>query len=139
MHRHELTEEQRQTLEGYLPNKGRGRPSIMGTRVFVHAVIWIAKTGSPWRDMPTRFGNWKSIYNRFSNWSKRGILEKIFKKLASEGHEKIGSLLDGSIVRAHQDSAGGRGTAKKSFREVLWWLFYENSCRSRYKESAASY
>lgn len=53
------------------------------------------------------FGSWKSIYNRFRNWAQRGWWEQIFR--GTEISECMGSILDGSVVRAHQDAAGGRG------------------------------
>ena len=76
-------------------------------------MIWIAKTGAPWRDLPERFGSWKTMYDRFSEWSKAGRWGTIFKALAITDDE-IGSLMDGSVVRAHQDSCGGDGGPKKT-------------------------
>lgn len=72
----------------------------------------MAKTGVQWRDMPERFGNWKTIYNRFHRWAKRGVWRDIFRASAVTD-EDVGSILDASIVRAHQDAAGGRGGPKK--------------------------
>ena len=56
-----------------------GRPDQKGStgrdnRMFVEGVLWIVRTGSPWRDLPERFGPWKSVYNRFSNWARKGAL-----------------------------------------------------------------
>jgi transposase len=113
MRRHELSDEQWAAISAVLPPKGRGRPSILGERNFVNAVVWICKTGAPWRDLPERFGCWKTIFNRFSDWTKRGIWKAVFKTLALTDDE-IGSLFDGSNVRAHQDSCGGRGGQKKT-------------------------
>ena len=55
--------------------------SKLGDRSFVNAVVYVLKTGAPWRDLPERFGPWKSVYNRFSNWSKAGRWRQIFKAL----------------------------------------------------------
>jgi transposase len=112
MHRHALTNEQWEVVLAVIP-QGPGRPSELGDRNFINAVVWMAKTGAPWRDLPERFGPWKTIYNRFSYWAKRGVWEVMFKALAFTDDE-IGSLLDGSVVRAHQDSAGGAGGPKKT-------------------------
>ena len=79
----------------------------MTDRRFVEAVVWIARTGVPWRDLDERFGAWKSIYNRFRNWALRGWWPDIFRDC--EIREEIASILDASIVRAHQDAAGGQG------------------------------
>jgi len=87
----------------------------LGDRLFIEAVIYRAKTGLPWRDLPERFGLWKSVYNRFSNWAKRGVWAAIFRELQVEVDE-TGSIVDGSVVRAHQDASGGKGGSN----EMLW-------------------
>ena len=112
MRRHQLTDKQWNAIEGLIP-KGIGRPPVVEDRVFVDAVIWIAKTGAPWRDLPERFGNWKTIYNRFRNWAERDIWLGIFRAVRLTDDE-VGGILDASIVRAHQDAAGGRGGPKKT-------------------------
>ena len=109
MHRHELTEAQWQQLSDVLP-RGRGRPADRGDRNFINAVVWIAKTGAPWRDVPERFGPWKTTYNRFAAWAKRDVWLSVFKAL-SLSDDGVGSLLDASVVRAHQDAAGGKGAS----------------------------
>ena len=86
---------------------------MRGDRNFVNAVVWIAKTGAPWRDLPERFGPWKTIFNRFSEWAKAGRWDGIFKALAISDDD-VGSLMDGSVIRAHQDSCGGEGGPKKT-------------------------
>ena len=96
-----------------LEPRRRGPPSLRGDRNFINAVIWIAKTGAPWRDLPERFGSWKTVFNRFSAWSDAGRWNGIFKALAITDDE-VGSLMDGSVVRAHQDSCGGEGGPKKT-------------------------
>jgi len=68
----------------------------------------VLKTGTPWRDLPERFGNWKTIYNRFANWSKAGHFERIFKTLRLQ-LDDTASLVDATIARAPQDAAGGKG------------------------------
>src|SRR5690606_41204544 len=77
------------------------------------------KTGVPWRDLPERFGAWKTVYNRFSNWSWRGHWAKILEALQYEVDDE-GLIIDASIVRAHQDSAGGKGGSS-----VTRWVVLE--------------
>lgn len=89
-----------------LPQR-RGPRSEKTDRRFVDAVVWIARTGVPWRDLDEQFGRWKSIYNRFRNWAHRGWWSEVFR--AGEFEEEVASILDASIVRAHQDAAGGTG------------------------------
>ena len=112
MRRHELTDKQWNAIQPFLPGD-RGRPSERGERNFINAVMWVAKTGAPWRDLPERFGPWKTIYNRFSNWAKREVWREIFRTVAVN-EEELGGMLDATIVRAHQDSSGGVGGAKKT-------------------------
>jgi len=106
-----LSDEQWNQIEPLLPG-GRGRPAFNDRR-FVNAVVWIAKTGAPWRDLPERFGPWKTTYNRFRNWARRNVWQEIFRALVVD-EEDIGAMLDATIVRVHQDASGGRGGPKKT-------------------------
>lgn len=110
--RHELTDEQWDVIQELLnanPDK-RGRPSKIGDRQFINAVLYIQAVGCPWRDLPTQYGPWKTIFNRFSRWSANGLWAALFESMRDAlDNESVGSLVDGSIVRAHQDSCGGRG------------------------------
>lgn len=81
MRRYALTDEQWARLVAVIPKQQRGPSAKIGDRQFVDAVLFRAKTGLPWRDLPDRFGPWKSVYNRFNNWSKRGYWKLIFKAL----------------------------------------------------------
>ena len=110
--RHELTDEQWNAIEPLLPAP-HGRRSGRGDRNFINAVVWIAKTGAPWRDLPERFGPWKTVYNRFLSWAQKDYWLGIFRGLCLND-EDIAAILDGSVVRAHQDASGGRGGPKKT-------------------------
>lgn len=115
MKRHALTDAQWRRLNRVLPSQKAGPAAIRGDRLFIEAVLFRARTGLPWRDLPERFGPWKSVYNRFSNWAKKGHWATIFRELQLEVDE-TGSIVDGSVVRAHQDAAGGKGGSKA----MLW-------------------
>jgi transposase len=120
VHRHELTDLEWRRIQPFLPSGGRRRPSRLGDRSFVNAVLWVAKTGVPWRDLPERFGPWKTVFNRFSEWSKRGVWRKVFKSLRVDtGGDVHASIVDASIVRAHQDASGGKGGSKPMLSVVL--------------------
>jgi len=108
MHRHALTEAQWRRLQKVLPPRKTGPESTLGDRLFIEAVLFRAKTGHPWRDLPERFGPWKTVYNRFSNWARKGHWATLFKELQVEVDD-VGVIVDGSVVRAHQDSCGGKG------------------------------
>jgi transposase len=106
MDRDKLRDDQWERIAHMLPGKATdpGR-SAADNRLFVEAVLWILRTGAPWRDLPKRFGPWNSVYRRFSRWSRRGVWHRVFRELAKEADfEEL--YLDGSIVRAHQHAAG---------------------------------
>jgi len=128
MHRHELTDAQWRKLFPLLPH--HGRRSTRGDRVFLNAVLFVMKTGCPWRDLPERYGNWKTVYNRFANWSRAGHFENIFKALRLKV-DKRGSLLDATIARAHQDAAGGKGGSAAMLWDILEEVFPPSSTPSR--------
>ena len=111
--RHELTDEQWEKIKQFLPQQKRGRPGG-DVRVFINAVLWIAKTGSPWRDLPTRFGNWSLIYQRFSYWCDKNHFTDIFKQLQSPDLEQI--MIDSTIVKTHQSACGAQ---KKTVLNLL--------------------
>lgn len=107
--RHELSDEQWQLISPHLPGqkKDPGRTAD-DNRMFVNAVLWIAKTGAPWRDLPERFGNWNSVFVRYNRWSKRGVWQRLLEVLGGDPDlEHL--LLDSTIVRAHQHAAGAKG------------------------------
>jgi transposase len=108
MRRHELTDGQWGRIQDRLPGRA-GDPGVTAkdTRLFVNAVLWIAKTGAPWRDLPERFGPWNSAWKRFDRWSKKGAWEQVFEALQDPDLEWM--ILDSTVVRAHQHAAGKKG------------------------------
>jgi transposase len=126
MHRHALTDAQWRQLQRVLPRQRAGPEAIRGDRLFVEAILYRAKTGCPWRDLPERFGPWKSVYNRFNNWARQGHWATIFRELQYEIDE-TGSIVDGSVVRAHQDASGGKGGSNEMLWAVLEEVFQPNS------------
>ena len=101
-------------IKDFLPGReGHVGGTAADNRLFVEAVLFRYRTGVPWRDLPERFGNWKVVYQRFSRWAKSGVFERIFKLLASDPDNEY-MMIDATIVRAHQHSAGARKkTARK--------------------------
>src|SRR6267142_2506389 len=118
MHCHGLTDARWARPLPYLPRRRMGPKALRGDGLFMEAVIFRAKTGLQWRDLPERFGPWKSVYNRFSNWAKKGHWATIFRELQLEVDED-GSIVDGSVVRAHQDASGGKGGSNPMLWAVL--------------------
>jgi transposase len=76
-------------------------------RLFVEAVLYRFRAGIQWRDLPERFGDWKIVHQRFGRWAKSGIFDRVFTLLASD-HDNEYIMIDATIVRAHQHSAGAR-------------------------------
>jgi transposase len=120
-----------------LPTQRPGPASKLGDRQFIDAVLYRAKTGIPWRDLPERFGPWKTIYNRFNNWAERGVWEKIFKALQLDVDD-TGSIIDGSVIRAHQDSSGGKGGSSAMHWAALEEGFPPISTLSRTRKDTRS-
>ena len=137
MHRHALTEAQWARLRPLLPRQRTGPKATRGDRLFIEAVLFRVKTGMPWRDLPERFGPWKSVYNRFANWARKGHWAVIFRELQVEVDE-TGSIVDGSVVRAHQDASGGKGGSNAMLWDALEEAFQQNSTRSSTPTAARS-
>ncbi len=137
MARHALTDEQWARLEPLLPRRSQGRKSMRGDRLFIDAVLFRAKTGIQWRDLPERFGPWKTVYNRFSNWAAKDHWARIFRELQLEVDE-TGSIVNGSVIRAHQDAAGGKGGSNEMLWDALVEVFRRSSTPSSTPKAARS-
>ena len=114
MSRGDLTNEQWERLEPLLPRRKRtGRPP-KDHRQIINGILWVLRTGAPWRDLPERYGSWKTVYSRFYRWQKDGVWDGIFAA-AQEQADAAGNLdwdvhyVDGTSVRAHQHAAGAKG------------------------------
>lgn len=77
-------------------------------RVFLEAVLWIARTGSPWRDLPAFFGKWNSVFKRFRDWVKAGVFERIFAAVSDDPDMEY-AMVDATIVRVHRHGQGAKG------------------------------
>ena len=120
MVRYWLRDDQYERIASFLPGK-KGDPGRTGkdNRLFVEAVLWIARTGSPWRDLPGEFGVWNSVYQRFARCSRQGVWDRMFTELARDADfEEV--FIDSTIVRAHQHAAGApKKTATKPLGEAV--------------------
>ena len=111
-----LRDDQWERIQDLLPGKV-GDPGVTGkdNRLFVEAVLWIARTGSPWRDLDPALGNWHTTHTRFSRWGKKGVWQRVIE--ATKNDADLEALfIDSTVVRAHQHAAGAQ---KKRGRKRL--------------------
>jgi transposase len=117
--RYGLKDEQWEQIKDLLPgSEGYIGTTAKDNRLFVEAVLYRYRTGIPWRDLPVRFGDFRVIHTRFTRWAKSGVWEMVFQKLAANGNNEF-AMLDSTIVRAHQHSAGAKKTARMTEENQL--------------------
>ena len=98
-----------QRLEAYLPGKaGDAGATARDNRLFLEAIFWRVRTGSPWRDLPPAFGNWNSQFRRFRRWAEAGVFESLFNAVSDDPDMEY-ALIDGTIVSVHQKATGAKG------------------------------
>lgn len=117
MARYDLSEAEWRLIEPLLPNKPRGVARVDDRRV-INGIFFVLRTGSPWRDLPDRYGPYTTVYNRFNRWAKAGVWLRIFEMLAAKSPQSL-HLIDASIIRAHQHAAGGKKGARITPLAVL--------------------
>ena len=103
MGRHDLTDAEWAIIQPLLPTKVRGVPRLDDRRV-INGILWRFRTGSPWRDVPERYGPRTTLYNRFVRWRAAGIWERILAAVA-RGYDSDIVMIDTSCVRVHQHGA----------------------------------
>ena len=108
IHRHEINDADWERVKDLFPaeNTGEGRPS-KPNRLMLNGMLWQAKTGSPWRDLPERYGPWQTVYSRFSNWSKNDVFKKLFDALRQDADMQDLSI-DSTSCKVHQHAAGAK-------------------------------
>jgi transposase len=107
LHRHAISDEHWKRIEALLPGQpGQHGKVAKDNRLFIDAVLWIGKTGAPWRDLPERFGNWNSVWRRFDRWCKKGVWRRVFDVLQDADLEWL--ILDSTVIRAHPHAAGAQ-------------------------------
>ena len=109
MDRYVLTDAQWAKMQPHCRGK-KSDPGRSGedNRRFVEAVLWIARTGSPWRDLPTEFGPWNTVFKRFRDWVKADVFKRLFDA-ASEEPDMEYAMVDATIVKVHRHGQGAKG------------------------------
>jgi len=107
--RHELTDSEWERLKKHFPERQSGdigRPRN-DDRQMLNGLLWIVRTGAPWRDLPERYGSWSTVYSRFRQWQESGLFQKILEELGIEADLQDVSM-DSTTSNAHQHSAGAK-------------------------------
>jgi transposase len=107
-----LTDAQWEKMEPHC----HGKPSDPGrtggdNRLFLEAVLWIARTGSPWRDLPAHFGKWNTVFKRYRDWVKADVFKTIFDAVSDDPDMEF-AMIDGTIVKVHRHGQGSKGGLK---------------------------
>lgn len=107
--RHDISDRVWFILEGLLPGrKGMWGREAKDNRLFINAVLWILRTGSPWRDLPPDYGDWKNTHRRFCRWRDKGIWEGLLEQIISEPDFEW-LMIDASHLKVHQHASGAKG------------------------------
>ena len=105
MERTLLRDDQWDAIKDQLPGKSTDcGVTAANNRQFIEGVLWIARTGAPWRDLPAHFGHWHRVYVRYNRWSAKGVWRRLFETLSADTDMEY-LMVDGSIVRVHQHGA----------------------------------
>ena len=118
MRRYGLRDDEWERIKDMLPGRaGHVGVTAKDNRLFVEAVLFRYRAGIPWRDLPERFGEWKAVHTRFSRWAARGVWAKLFERLSADADNEY-AMIDSTIVRAHQHSAGAPKKMAKTKRSA---------------------
>jgi transposase len=103
-----LRDDQWERIKPFVPGglKGKRGPRSNGRR-FIDALLWMARSGARWRDLPERFGPYQSVKRRYYRWIEMGVLDKVFEAVAAEPDLEW-AMLDATVIRAHAQAAGAR-------------------------------
>ena len=115
LRRYELTDAEWMIIDPLLPRKSRGVARVDDRRV-LNGIFWRFRSGSPWADVPERYGPYTTCYNRFVRWRKAGVWDKLLAAVSEAYAGKI-QMIDSSVVRVHQHAANGE---KKAAEVVAW-------------------
>ena len=107
--RYEISEGEWERIKDLLPPERTGKPGRPSgdNKKALNGILWIARSGAGWRDMPDRYGSWSTVYDRFAKWTELGIIETIFETLTIDADMQDLSI-DSTTVDAHQHSAGAK-------------------------------
>ena len=115
MSRRDLNDEQWERLRPLLPPQkpSTGRPA-KDHRTVLNGILWLLRTGAPWRDLPSKYGPWQTVASRFYRWRQAGVWQRVLQTLQQQadaaGHLRWDQhYVDSTVIRAHQHAAGAKG------------------------------
>ena len=121
MQRYGLRDDPWKRIETLLPGRdGSVGVTAADNRLFIEAVLFRYRAGIPWRDLPERLGDWKNVHRRFSRWAKSGVWKRVFQHLSADADNEY-AMIDSTIVRAHQHSAGAKKSRRGPGNRSLAW------------------
>ena len=118
MKRYKLTKEQWERVKPLLPPEETGkigRPR-KNNRMILNGMLWIARSGAQWRELPAAYGPWQSVYARFAKWRDDVTLEKVFRAL-SEDADRENLSMHSSCIKVHESS---NRRQKRQIRRSYW-------------------
>ena len=105
--RYEITDSEWKRIENLFPVESTGRPQKWDNKIMFNAMLWLARSGAAWEDIPERFPPHQSVYSRFCKWRDQGILENIFNTLNIDADLENISI-DSTCIKAHPQSSGAK-------------------------------
>ena len=132
LRRYELTDAEWMIIDRLLPRKSRGVARVDDRRV-LNGIFWRLRSGSPWADIPERYGPYTTCYNRFVRWRKAGVWDKLLQSVSAAYNGKV-QMIDSSVVRVHQHAANG----EKKVAEVVAWAFPAAGLRPKSTRSSTA-
>ena len=108
-----MTDKQWEEIKDLLPpeQSPKGGRRAKDNRQMFNGMLWIVRSGAPWRDLPEYYGPWKSVYTRFRRWKIAGVFNKALEALSQDSDEES-IIIDATIVRVHQHGCGAKGGSK---------------------------
>ena len=107
--RYEMSDDEWERVKDLLPQEHTGRPGRPSgdNRIALNGMLWIARSGAPWRDLPERYGSWSTLYDKFKRWSELGVFEQIFELLGVDA-DMQDLPIDSTSIKVHQSAAGAK-------------------------------
>lgn len=135
-HRHDLSDQAWALLEPHLPGqRGQWGGIAQNNRLFINAVLWILRTGAPWRDLPPEYGKWGTVHQRFIRWRDNGTWERLLETMIDQPDFEW-LMIDATHCKVHPHATGAKGgnqamgLTKGGLTPRYIWPWMRMVCRS---------